>query len=100
MEEPDMNWRKSRHSNGGENACVEVASAPWPTASYTNGGENCVEVGTAPWRKASYSSNGGATCVETASDEGAILVRDTTDREGGTLSIPAQEWARFTASLR
>jgi Domain of unknown function (DUF397) len=80
MEDADMNWRKSRYSNGGENACIEVASAPW--------------------RKSSYSSNGGATCVETASDSGVILVRDTTDREGGLLSVPAPEWARFTASLR
>ena len=33
------------------------------------------------WRKASYSSNGGANCVEVATD-GIVLVRDTTDREG------------------
>jgi Domain of unknown function (DUF397) len=51
------------------------------------------------WRKSSYSSNGGATCVEVASTE-SVLVRDTTDRDGGTLAFSAEAWERFTASLR
>jgi Domain of unknown function (DUF397) len=29
-----------------------------------------------------------------------ILVRDTTDRDGGTLAFTAAAWAKFTASLR
>jgi hypothetical protein len=29
-----------------------------------------------------------------------ILIRDTTNRDGFTLSLPAAVWARFTASLR
>jgi Domain of unknown function (DUF397) len=53
-----------------------------------------------PWRKSSYSGTSGNSCVETASGAGAILVRDTTDREGFTLSVPADTWARFTDSLR
>jgi hypothetical protein len=28
-----------------------------------------------------------------------ILIRDTTDRDGVTLSVPADAWQRFTASL-
>jgi hypothetical protein len=28
-----------------------------------------------------------------------ILVRDTTDRDGGTLAFTAEVWAAFTASL-
>jgi hypothetical protein len=51
------------------------------------------------WRKSSYSSNGGATCVEVASTDG-VLVRDTTNRDGGTLAFSAEAWERFTASLR
>jgi hypothetical protein len=38
--------------------------------------------------------------VETASGAGVILVRDTTDRAGFILSVPAAAWARFTSSLR
>jgi hypothetical protein len=51
------------------------------------------------WRKSSYSQNGGQ-CIETASGHGVILVRDTTNRDGGTLSIPSDAWQRFTATLR
>jgi hypothetical protein len=53
----------------------------------------------APWRKSSYSGNGGQDCVEVAGD-GAVLVRDTKDRDGVTLSVPAGAWAEFTVSLR
>jgi hypothetical protein len=35
-----------------------------------------------------------------ASGVGVIFVRDTTDREGCTLIVPADAWARFTDSLR
>jgi hypothetical protein len=52
------------------------------------------------WRKSTYSDANGGSCVETASGDGAVLVRDTTDREGVTLSVPADAWARFTATLR
>jgi Domain of unknown function (DUF397) len=52
------------------------------------------------WRKATYSSNGGGSCVETASNSGVILVRDTTDRDGGTLGFTADAWAAFLGTLR
>jgi hypothetical protein len=51
------------------------------------------------WRKASYS-NGSGQCVETASSAGAVAVRDTVNRDGGTLTFSAEAWERFTASLR
>ncbi len=53
-----------------------------------------------PWRTSSYSSNGGATCVEVAAQTGRALVRDTTDRDGGTLVFGADAWEKFTAGLR
>jgi hypothetical protein len=52
------------------------------------------------WRKSSYSGANGGNCVETANGDGVIVVRDTTNREGVTLGVPAAAWARFTASLR
>jgi len=52
------------------------------------------------WRKSSYSSNGGEACVETATRGDMILVRDTTDRSGGTLAFAAQAWEKFVTSLR
>jgi hypothetical protein len=51
------------------------------------------------WRKASFS-NGSGSCVETASDAGTVAVRDTTDRDGGTLAFSAKVWQEFAASLR
>jgi hypothetical protein len=51
------------------------------------------------WRKASYS-NGSGQCMETASSTGTIAVRDTTNREGETLTFTADSWASFTASLK
>jgi hypothetical protein len=50
------------------------------------------------WRKASYS-NGSGNCVEVASADG-VLVRDTTDRDGATLSIAADVWQAFLGKLR
>jgi Domain of unknown function (DUF397) len=52
------------------------------------------------WRKSSYSDGNGGQCVETASANGAVLVRDTADRDGATLGVPAAAWAKFTASLK
>jgi hypothetical protein len=51
------------------------------------------------WRKSSFSGSNGS-CVETASDSGEILVRDTTDRDAGMLSFTAGAWQAFVTSLR
>jgi hypothetical protein len=52
------------------------------------------------WRKSTYSEGNGGSCVETADGDGVILVRDTTDRDGGTLSFTAGAWQEFTRRLR
>lgn len=51
------------------------------------------------WRKSSYSDANGGQCVETASGGGGVLVRDTTDRDGGTLAFTASAWRAFVAQL-
>ena len=72
----------------------------WRKSSFSGGnGGACVEVGTA-WRKASYSSNGGDSCVEAGNVPDGVLVRDTTDRGGIVLNIPAGAWKRFTGGLK
>jgi hypothetical protein len=50
------------------------------------------------WRKASYSGNGEA-CVEVATAD-AVLIRDTTDRQGGTLVFTAEAWNGFMAGIK
>ena len=91
-------WRKSSHSGNNGTNCVEVAAWRKSTFSGNNGG-NCVEVAT--WRKASYSGNNGGDCVEAGvAARGQVLIRDTTNRDGAVLDIPAEAWDRFTAALR
>ena len=46
------------------------------------------------WRKSSYSGANGGECVEVASTADAVMVRDTTDRGGHALSVPATHGAR------
>lgn len=52
------------------------------------------------WRKASYSGE-GANCVEAGNVPGAVLIRDTKDREHGpVLCLSPDAWRRFSASLK
>jgi hypothetical protein len=51
------------------------------------------------WRKSRYSGSNGS-CVETASGQGVVLVRDTTNRDGGTLAFTAQAWQTFVDGLK
>lgn len=51
------------------------------------------------WRKSTYSDANGGQCVETGSDSGVIMVRDTTDRDGETLTFGAEAWRVFTARV-
>jgi hypothetical protein len=52
------------------------------------------------WRKSTYSGANGGSCVEVASDYAALLVRDTTNRQGFTLSVPPRAWSAFLATIR
>lgn len=52
------------------------------------------------WRKSSYSSDNGGECVETASGGGFVVVRDTTNRDGGALSFTARAWREFLGGLK
>ena len=51
------------------------------------------------WRKASYS-NGSGQCVEAASAGGTIAVRDTADRDGGTLAFTVDAWRVFAVGIK
>jgi hypothetical protein len=74
-------------------------SAAWRKSSYSgSSGGNCVEVGL--WRKSSYSGGSGGDCVEVADCPSLVMVRDTTNRDGGTLTFTTDAWAAFAASLK
>jgi hypothetical protein len=55
----------------------------------------------ARWRKSTRSSSNGGNCVEVADNlPGVVLVRDTKDREGGTLAFGPAAWASFLGLAR
>lgn len=51
------------------------------------------------WRKSSRS-NGSGACVEVGNAGGTIVVRDTTNRAGGTLTFPDATWQEFCDALK
>ncbi|MDA3648244.1 DUF397 domain-containing protein [Saccharopolyspora indica] len=68
----------------------------WRKSSYSGVESNCVEVG---WRKSSYSGEEG-DCVEIGTDSGIVGIRDTKDRDGGTLMFPPAAWDGFLRGLK
>ncbi|MFY1637293.1 DUF397 domain-containing protein [Solwaraspora sp. WMMB335] len=52
------------------------------------------------WRTSSRSSSNGGACVEVADNlPGRVLVRDTKDRDGGTLTFGPHAWRSFVAEV-
>lgn len=52
-----------------------------------------------PWRKSSYSGGNGGECVEVGTHpDGPVLVRDSKDPNGPTLSFPAVAWRNFVTA--
>ncbi|WP_435207422.1 DUF397 domain-containing protein [Micromonospora sp. bgisy143] len=50
----------------------------------------------ARWRKSTKSGSNGGACVEVADNlPGVVLVRDTKDRDGGTLAFGPVQWRAF-----
>ncbi|MFC5922776.1 DUF397 domain-containing protein [Micromonospora vulcania] len=48
------------------------------------------------WRKATRSGGNGGSCVEVADNlADVVLVRDTKDRDGGTLQFDPSAWRSF-----
>ena len=53
------------------------------------------------WRKSSYSGNGGASCVEVASNlPGIVAVRDSKDKAGPRLAVSDQAWSAFVQGIK
>jgi Domain of unknown function (DUF397) len=50
------------------------------------------------WRKSSFSISG--QCVEVASCDHGVLIRDSKRPEGGHLTVTPAAWRDFTEALR
>lgn len=59
-----------------------------------------METAVEKWRTSSYTGNGGGNCIEVADITGAVMVRDTKDRDGLALNISAEAWRGFTDALK
>jgi hypothetical protein len=75
------------------------SEAIWRKSSRSTAESNCVEVAFAAWRKSSRSTS-EANCVEVAVTPRMVGVRDTKDRDGGMLTVPAPAWTAFLSSQR
>ncbi|HSX02386.1 MAG TPA: DUF397 domain-containing protein [Candidatus Saccharimonadia bacterium] len=58
-----------------------------------------VDLAQAQWRKSQLSGAIG-NCVEVAFVDHHVAVRDTKDRDGGTLLFTQAEWAAFVGGVR
>jgi len=52
------------------------------------------------WRKPTRSGGQGGNCVEVANAARLVQVRDTKDRDGGTLRLAADAWRTFTEQIK
>ena len=58
-------------------------------------------IGDLSWRKSSYSGGNGGDCVEAASHDGHVLVRDTKECGNGRVQrFGAADWRAFIARLK
>jgi hypothetical protein len=51
------------------------------------------------WRKSTRSGNGGE-CVEVSDARNGVMIRDTKDRQGATLTASRDDWRRFTNAVK
>ncbi|ARF55008.1 DUF397 domain-containing protein [Streptomyces gilvosporeus] len=75
---------------------MSTSDLAWFKSSYSgSSGDDCVEVALS-WRKSSYSSGSSGDCVEIATcPSTTIHIRDSKDKEGPQLVVPAESWTDF-----
>lgn len=52
------------------------------------------------WRKPRRSGGNGGNCVEAGNGNNTVLVRDSKDRAGAVLSIPAEAWRVLAEKIK
>jgi hypothetical protein len=59
-----------------------------------------MERDSADWRKSTYSGGNGGDCVEVGTAGAGVVVRDTANRPGMVLAVPAAAWRSLLAGVR
>ncbi|MFD8382926.1 DUF397 domain-containing protein [Streptomyces sp. NPDC059679] len=59
-----------------------------------------VHISEGAWFKSSYSTQEAGACVEIANLTTAVGVRDSKNKTGPTLLIPATAWTAFVSGVR
>ncbi|WP_018785866.1 DUF397 domain-containing protein [Micromonospora sp. CNB394] len=55
-----------------------------------------MDLSSAIWKKSTHSGTSGGDCVEVADNlPGVVLVRDSKNRDGGTLHVTPSSWRAF-----
>ncbi|MFF2852457.1 DUF397 domain-containing protein [Streptomyces sp. NPDC058001] len=52
------------------------------------------------WFKSSYSNDTGGSCVEVADLSARVGIRDSKDKSGPALVVPAVAWSSFVGLVR
>ncbi|WP_030813722.1 DUF397 domain-containing protein [Streptomyces sp. NRRL S-337] len=73
---PELAWFKSSYSGGDGDSCVEIALS---------------------WHKSSYSGDSSGDCIEIAACPTTVHIRDSKDKDGPQLAVPAHAWATFVS---
>ncbi|MEU3992633.1 DUF397 domain-containing protein [Streptomyces platensis] len=74
---------------------MKTTELAWFKSSYSgDSGDDCVEVALS-WRKSSYSGDSGDSCVEIAACPATVHIRDSKDKDGPQLAVPAGAWTAF-----
>ncbi|GAA4527411.1 DUF397 domain-containing protein [Amycolatopsis samaneae] len=78
----------------------DLTSAQWRKSAHSGGAQSCVEVATGTqWHKSSRSG-GGENCVEVANSGRWAAIRDTKNRDAGTLICTPAAFTAFLAVAR
>ncbi|WP_018653192.1 DUF397 domain-containing protein [Actinomadura flavalba] len=59
-----------------------------------------MDLNRATWRKSSYSTPDGGDCVELANAPATVAIRDTKNRDGGTLFVGRESFRRFAGAVK
>ncbi|WP_018653880.1 DUF397 domain-containing protein [Actinomadura flavalba] len=59
-----------------------------------------MDLNRAAWRKSSHSGPTHSDCVELANAPATVAIRDTKDRDGGTLLVGRENFRRFAGVVK